>query len=271
MIKASILALLSAPFIFGTAQSAAAQNYEGAISAELLPGWRRADGSHVAAVRMVLKDGWKTYWRAPGDGGIPPQMRWSGSRNMGQIDIIWPTPTLFDQNGLQSLGYKHEVVVPLIVSPRRAGKDINLSARLDIGVCKDICVPETLRVKARLPEEIIKIDPMIAAALAEQPYTAQEAGVQHVACTISANTEGLLVSADIQMPSAGGREFAVIETDNPELWIAQAATKRRGKTLSVSSAVYHVEDQPFLLNRDALRFTILGQNYAVDILGCQSG
>ncbi|WP_353535190.1 protein-disulfide reductase DsbD domain-containing protein [Cognatishimia sp. WU-CL00825] len=248
-----------------------AQNYEDAITAELLPGWRQADGSHVAAVRMVLKEGWKTYWRAPGDGGIPPQLRWAGSRNMQQIEVIWPTPTVFDQNGLQSLGYLQEVVVPLIVAPTRAGRDISLNARLDIGVCKEICVPETLRIKARLPEENTKIDPMIAAALAERPYSAQEAGVQRVACKISANPEGLSVSADIQMPSAGGREFAVIETDNPELWVAQADANRRGATLSVSSDVYHVEDQPFLLSRDALRFTVLGQNYAVDIHGCQAG
>ena len=79
------------------------------------------------------------------------------------------------------------------------------------------------------------------------------------------------VDARIKMPSSGGREFSVIETDNPMLWVTEATTRRSGNTLHVSSEVIHVESQAFLLNRSGLRITVLGGKYAVDIQGCSAG
>lgn len=261
----ALMALATAP------QITEAQAYELAVEADVLEGWRGQDGRHIAAVRFRLKDGWKTYWRSPGDGGIPPRFTWKGSRNLRTLDVVWPTPEVFNQDGMTSLGYEHEVVVPVVIEPRRAGKDIVLNGELEIGVCKDICVPETLSVSARLPGDGSQIDPSISVALTDQPYAADEAGVQKVTCSVSPTANGMKVDAQIQMPSSGGREFSVIETDNPLLWVAEAKTRRSGNTLHVSSEVMHVESQAFLLNRSGLRITVLGGSYAVDIQGCSAG
>lgn len=268
MLRKTLLAAVALPFVWTAAPSAIAQDLEATVEADILPGWRRADGSHVAAVRLTLKNGWKTYWRSPGDGGIPPRFTWSGSRNVRSLSPVWPTPTVFDQNGLRSVGYKHEVVLPIIVEPRRDGKDVSLNGRLEIGVCKDICIPETLRVEARLSKSIDKIDPRIAVALSEQPYTAEEGRVRNVSCNIEPTSDGMRISAVLDMPSAGGREFGIIETDNPMLWVAEAETERRSNTLRVSSEVMHVDEKPFLINRSGLRVTVLGQDYAVEVVGC---
>ncbi len=268
MIKYAATSLLAISLILPISSPALAQGYDDAISAEILPGWRRADGRHVAAVRMVLKDGWKTYWRAPGDGGIPPQVRWSGSRNLDNVNIVWPTPNVFSQNGMRSIGYENEVIVPLIVSPSTDGNDVKLKARLDIGVCKDICIPETLRVSAELPAASSEIDPRIAVAMTEQPYSAQEAGVSQVSCALSATSDGMIIKATINMPSTGGAEHGVIETNNPKLWVAEAETVRRGNTITIASQVMHVDEEPFLVDRSGVRVTIFGHDYAVDIQGC---
>ncbi|CUJ04409.1 protein-disulfide reductase DsbD domain-containing protein [Cognatishimia activa] len=263
---ASALALSTLTFAPQLAQS---QSYDTiAVEADILPGWRVVDGNHMAALRFRLKDGWKTYWRSPGDGGIPPRFDWKGSRNAGNIEAMWPTPTVFDQGGMRSLGYKDEVIVPILVTPKRADKDVVLKGRLEIGVCEEICVPETLNVTARLPAEGQKIDPSISVALADQPYSAEEAGVQKVSCSIEPTSDGMAISAEIKMPSTGGREYSVIETDNPLLWVAEATSTRKGNTLRLRSEVMHVEEQSFLLNRSSLRFTVIGGNYAVDIQGC---
>lgn len=251
-------------------QGANAQAYELAVEAEVLEGWRAPDGRHIAAVRFRLKDGWKTYWRSPGDGGIPPRFNWAGSRNLRALDVMWPTPEVFSQGGMTSLGYEHEVVVPVMIEPRRAGKDIVLNGELEIGVCKDICVPETLKVSARLPGESAQIDPEISVALVDQPYSEKEAGVQTVSCKMSPSQDGMKVEARIQMPSSGGREFSVVETDNPLLWVSEAKTQRSGNTLHVSSEIMHVDSEAFLLNRSSLRITVFGGNYAVDIQGCSA-
>ena len=62
------------------------------VSVEVLQGWELADGRRVAAIKLSLEDGWKTYWRAPGDSGIPPLFSWKGARNIGQMQITWPQP-----------------------------------------------------------------------------------------------------------------------------------------------------------------------------------
>ncbi|MFY0596912.1 MAG: hypothetical protein JXQ85_10815 [Cognatishimia sp.] len=261
------LALATGTITPGLAQS---QAYEIAVEAEILEGWRGQDGRHVAAVRFRLEDGWKTYWRSPGDGGIPPRFTWSGSRNMRNIEVLWPTPEVFRQGGMTSLGYENEVIVPILIEPRRSSKDIVLNGTLEIGVCEEICVPETLSVKARLPGDQTKVDPSISVALIDQPYSAEEADVGQVSCKVSPTTDGLAISADIQMPHSGGREFSVVETDNPHLWVAEAQTHRQGNQLRVRSEIIHVESESFLIDRSGLRFTVLGRDYAVDIQGCSA-
>ncbi len=184
---------------------------------------------------------------------------------------MWPTPDVFDQGGITALGYEHEVVVPVLIEPRRSGQDIVLKGKLEIGVCNDICVPETLKVNARLPGNSSQIDPSISVAITDQPYSAQEAGVQTVTCRMSPTVDGMKVEARIRMPSSGGREFSVLETNNPMLWVTEAKSNRQGNVLNVSAEVMHVDAQSFLLDRSGLRFTVIGRKYAVDIQGCSAG
>lgn len=247
---------------------AQSEGYGPDVSAEVLPGWTTADGTILAAIRFELGEGWKTYWRAPGEGGIPPMFSWSGSRNLAAVDPAWPAPVVFMDNGLRSVGYMDTLVLPLRITPKRTGKDVVVNGRLDIGVCQDVCVPATLKVKARLPHGETKIDPVIAASLADLPYTAEEGEVSDVSCALRPSQNGIKVSATIDLPSTGGTEFAVIETDNPALWVREADIRREGQRLHVSSEILHAEEKPFFLQRNGLRFTILGAHYAVDIQGC---
>ncbi|MDP2579214.1 protein-disulfide reductase DsbD family protein [Shimia thalassica] len=254
-----------------TALPAAAQSYDRVVQAEVLPGWRMENGHHMAALRITLNPGWKTYWRAPGDAGIPPRFDWAGSSNLEDLQITWPVPKVFDQNGMRSIGYEQELILPVEIEPRRNGKDVKFRATLDIGVCRDICVPQQIKVSARLPEDTSKRDPRIAAALAERPLSEKEGRVSKATCRLSPTQDGLRIEARIQMPSAGGAEIAVIETDNPEVWVAEANTSRQGNTLLASTEMMHVNGQPFMIDRSGIRFTILGSKQAVDIQGCTSG
>ncbi len=236
--------------------------------ADILPGWRAADGTHIAALRIRLKDGWKTYWRAPGDAGIPPQLDWGHSGNLAGARITWPTPVVFDQNGMRSIGYRDEVILPLAIAPKRDGRPVKLRGALDIGVCKDICVPQHLKVRATLPAEAGKRDPRIAAALAARPFSADEAGLRDIRCRIAPTPKGLSLTLEIDMPSAGAPEAAVIETGLPGVWVAEAKTRRSGGTLLAETRMQHVEGAPFMLDRSALRVTVIGRKHAVDIRGC---
>lgn len=239
-----------------------------ALDVRILPGWRSADGQHVAALQVKLSEGWKTYWRAPGDAGIPPQFDWRGSRNLAGVEITWPTPKQFLQDGVLTIGYADQLILPLKIMPKRVGKSVHLAGQLDFGVCKDVCVPVTLPLSQELPSGQNKPDPRIVAALAERPYSAAEAGVGRVACHISPTQDGVLVRAEVDLPSTGRHELAVMETDNPQVWAAQTETRRAGGRLIAETRLFHIEGRSFAVKRSGLRITVLGDSHAVDIQGC---
>lgn len=250
----------------------AAQSVADVVEARILPGWRLADGTHMAGLELHLQPGWKTYWRAPGDAGIPPTFDWRQSRNLAGAQIAWPVPTRMDQGGMTTLGYTGTVVLPLRLTPDRAGGDIRLRGALDLGVCHDICVPISLKVDATLPNGAAPRDPRIAAALANRPDTAAEAGVGRVTCSVRAAEDGgLHLRAEVTLPHRGAGEMVVVETANPALWVAPTRSTRQGATLIAETDLVHVEGRAFALDRSTLRLTVISAKGAVDILGCPAG
>lgn len=108
----------------------------------------------LAGVEILLEDGWKTYWRSPGD-GIPPAFDWSSSSNVAAITVLWPAPRRFSDRAGTYAGYRHRVMFPVIVTPKQRAAPVDLKLRLDYAVCKHICIP----VEAELAE---RLDPASA-------------------------------------------------------------------------------------------------------------
>jgi hypothetical protein len=239
------------------------------VAVSILPGWRMADGTHMAALRFELAPGWKTYWRAPGEAGIPPRFDWRGSRNVGAVEVLWPTPQQTLTSGLRTIGYAHDLVLPVRVTPARIGAPVSLSAEMEIGVCSDICVPVETAARLDLPLGDGDRDPRIAAALAARPYTAAEAGVGAVACRVAPVAGGgIALEVEIEMARMGAHEMVVVESGDPDLWVARTETARRGDRIGARTEIQHVEGRGFVLDRGALRFTVLSTGDAVDIRGC---
>ena len=241
------------------------------VTAQVLQGWVQADGSRVAAVHLSLEPGWKTYWRTPGDAGIPPRFDWSGSRNLQSVSVSWPTPKVFDDNGMRSIGYADELVIPLTLSPKSSDKPVRMRLTMDIGICSDICVPHRLTFDESIESEETRPTPAIAAALAQSPYSEQEAGVTSAKCRIEATQDGLRSEARVRVPSAGGTEVMVIEPGLGDVWVSEADTRRAGGEVIAVSEMIHVDGGPIALDRSAIRMTVLGSNHAVDIRGCTPG
>lgn len=245
--------------------------FETPITAEVVPGWIKADGARVAALRLSLAPGWKTYWRAPGDAGIPPRFDWSRSRNLNAVSVVWPTPEVFDQNGMRSVGYQDTLIIPLQINPGATDKPVRLRARMELGICADICIPHELTFDAELSSDSLTPTPAIVAALSQTPYSASEAGVTSATCRISPTSDGLMIETALTMPSAGGPEYVVMEPGAGEIWVSEAKTKRKGGTLTATSELVHVNGGAIALDRSAIRITVLGSKHAVDIRGCTPG
>lgn len=102
-------------------------------------------------VEMRLTPGWKTYWRSPGDAGLPPRADWSASTNVEGAAFRFPAPERFALFGLQTFGYSKHVILPVDVRPKTPGAPISLNANLNVLVCENICIPETLDLALDLP------------------------------------------------------------------------------------------------------------------------
>lgn len=234
----------------------------------VIEGWRQADGTHIAAVQINMDAGWHTYWRAPGDAGIPPLFELIGSENMVDFDISWPTPIVFDQGGMQSVGYVDQLILPVTFKPHQADQDIRIKGQLHIGVCDEICIPVSLDLDALLPADADTRQGTIAAALASVPYTADEASVTSAVCKIAYADGKLGITTQVTMPHTGGTEVAILESANPDHWLSHTTSQRVGDVLTSTASIVSMSGGPVMINRADMRITVLGSDYAVDIQGC---
>jgi len=117
-------------------------------SLRLIAGATAASGKQRVGVEIVMAPGYKTYWRSPGDFGVPPVFDWSGSTNIGGLDVRWPVPERFQDANGYSIGYVGEVVIPVSVQPVDPAKPVMLVLKLDYAVCEKICIP--VKGEARL-------------------------------------------------------------------------------------------------------------------------
>jgi len=101
-------------------------------------------------LHFKLKPGWKIYWRSPGDAGFPPQPDWSKSENLKSATLQWPAPTRFSILGLETLGYKDEVVLPMTVERLDASKPLSVAGTVRYLTCSDICIPYDAEVALTL-------------------------------------------------------------------------------------------------------------------------
>ncbi len=101
-------------------------------------GAKAAGGPSLAGLQIVLDEGWKTYWRLPGDAGVPPTFDWAGSSNVAAITVLYPAPQRMPEAGGVAVGYKQSVLLPIEVTPQDPAKPVALKLALEFGVCREI-------------------------------------------------------------------------------------------------------------------------------------
>jgi len=132
-----------------------------------------ADGSLRAGVELRLATGWKTYWRYPGDSGVPPVFDFSRSENVKSVSILWPAPHRLIDDGGASIGYKGGVMFPVHVVPENPKRPATLRLALDYAVCEKLCVPAKGEAALELASKPSPYDSLLAAAEAQSPKQAR--------------------------------------------------------------------------------------------------
>jgi DsbC/DsbD-like thiol-disulfide interchange protein len=135
-------------------------------------------GSHsgpvlLGGIAFQLEPGWKTYWRTPGDSGVPPRFDFSKSENVEAVTVLWPAPQKFaDGADGYSLGYHNQVVLPLRIVAKNADKPVTLRAQISYAICQKVCIPVAASVELGFNSVASTEDNALFAALDTVPKPA---------------------------------------------------------------------------------------------------
>jgi DsbC/DsbD-like thiol-disulfide interchange protein len=136
----------------------------------LIAGSSPPDGGPIrAGVEIRLKSGWHTYWRYPGDAGVPPRFDFSQSQNLKSVEVRWPAPQRIPEQGLVAIGYTGDVILPLAIVPQIRGEPVKLRLKLDYAVCEMLCVPAEGKAELVLTAGASSHETALAAAEARVP------------------------------------------------------------------------------------------------------
>ncbi|MDP4536338.1 protein-disulfide reductase DsbD family protein [Alkalimonas collagenimarina] len=219
-----------------------------------------------ATLQVQLDDDWKTYWQAPGEGGIAPSLHWSDSKNLVDIHWFWPAPSRYLVQGFATQGYQHSVTFPLQLQLTPGAPSAVLQGVLTVPSCTTICVLTDFALE--LPIDIASLQ-----ADEEQMFLFSQA--------MSQVPQPL---ADVQIKQAGitdkpGQIYIQLERDHgwtsPEIFIHSnedglsevvyevASANLSGKELSVVVSASHWLGLPDLTDK-TLYVTVTDNEFSAE-------
>ena len=215
-----------------------------------------------AGVQIELNPGWKTYWRVPGDSGIPPRIMWKGSKNVKSIEVRWPAPHRYiDEYGM-SIGYKDEIVLPLKITPIDKTAPVHLSLQLDYAVCKEVCLPVNSKMTLKLTPAKNTKSPFgrkLKRFLAQVPKQAMpEAGLRIRGLEVVADNGRVTLKLDVENSTDDPLVDVFVEGRDDLFFGTPKPIKNTGKMSHVEMPVSGAKSAN-ALDGDKIRLTMVGK------------
>ncbi|HMA71593.1 MAG TPA: protein-disulfide reductase DsbD domain-containing protein [Xanthobacteraceae bacterium] len=162
--------LISAPNFAAGAEDSSSWDGDSRSAVRLVAGSSVGAGALLrAGIEIRLAAGWKTYWRYPGDSGVPPVFDFSKSENIESVTVLWPAPHRFNDEAGTSIGYKGDVIFPLHVVPANPNRPTTLRAAINYAVCEKLCIPAKGEAALELTRASSPHESQLAAAEAQTP------------------------------------------------------------------------------------------------------
>src|ERR1700704_1675842 len=250
--------LLLSLTIEGRAEDSSPWQRDAHSAVRLLAG-SRSGAVLLGGIAFQLQPGWKTYWRTPGDSGVPPRFDFSKSENIEAVTVLWPAPTKFDDGaGGHSLGYHNQVVLPLRIVEKKADKPVILRAAINYAVCEKLCIPVEANAELAIASVASTEDSALFAALDTVPKPANVGDPNPLTIRDVKRDGKSTVLVDVVSPDA--REVSLfVEGPTPD-WALPVPKLLEHSPPGVKRFAFELDGLPPGTNPDgaALKLTLVG-------------
>jgi DsbC/DsbD-like thiol-disulfide interchange protein len=171
-----------------------------------------------AGIEIRLDEGYKTYWRNPGDAGIPPRFDWTGSVNLAAAEVLYPAPHRLADPGGQSIGYNKAVIFPVRLTPTDPAAPIRIALKLDYAACASLCVPAEASLRLTVPAGADLPSRAIEEALGRVPRQVDGAADMPRVVDLSVDGKGKERKISITVAQPQGAEDADLFVEGPADW-----------------------------------------------------
>ncbi len=102
---------------------------------------------YLFGIKINLEEGWKTYWKNPGEAGAKIDIKWQKDSNISEMEVLFPFPEKFLDHQVETIGYEKEIIFPVKIKPKQNAQSINTDLTIEYLICKEICIPITEKKK----------------------------------------------------------------------------------------------------------------------------
>ncbi len=240
------------------------------IDISFLKAWDSKEAT-LYALFIKMKKNWKTYWKYPGDSGFSPEFKIIESNNLKKIEISWPTPKVFFENGSVINGYKKELILPIFFYKEKSGKKIDFKLNFLMGFCDDICIPIKFIINSKnaLKANELK-NKLVSNSLEKIPQDLSNSE-NLIECEVKKINKKMKLISKFDnnfFSNNNSIEQLILEYLDGQIWFSEISkTNKRFEFLSIINSL---DDNNFFLDKSKIKYTIITRSGGFQHKGCKS-
>ena len=240
------------------------------IDISFLKAWDSKEAT-LYALFIKMKKNWKTYWKYPGDSGFSPEFKILESNNLKKIEISWPTPKVFFENGSVINGYKKELILPIFFYKEKSSKKIDFKINFLMGFCDDICIPIKFIINSKnaLKANELK-NKLVSNSLEKMPQDLSNSE-NLIECEVKKINKKMKLISKFDNNFFSNNNLIdqlILEYLDDQIWFSEISkTNERFEFLSIINSL---DDNNFFLDKSKIKYTIITRSGGFQHKGCKS-
>ena len=240
------------------------------IEISFLKAWDSKEAT-LYALFIKMKKNWKTYWKYPGDSGFSPEFKIIESNNLKKIEISWPTPKVFFENGSVINGYKKELILPLFFYKEKSSKKIDFKLNFLMGFCDDICIPIKFIINSKnaLKANELK-NKLVSNSLEKIPQDLSNSE-NLIECEVKKINKKMKLISKFDnnfFSNNNSIDQLILEYLDGQIWFSEIS--KTNERFEFLSTINSFEDNNFFLDKSKIEYTIITRSGGFQQKGCKS-